>query len=1109
MDYIKTENLKNYLEQAYKKLKNNTYFDKTMAVLKAQIALFEENTVDKIIDELSLALRSEEWDNYAENILNSIDILMMPKSVKQDTNENFISNYCSSEAVEIDKIQFFINMDVRGHILGVLWLLFVGKYLDNTEAMYRHSYGNRLSQKLFGNKGETSYYPCLFETYFSQYEKWRDTGLDVAKKYVNSGSDVILLTMDLTRFYYTVSYSEEEFEQIRNNVFSNKDDLDDVIIRLHKFVYDVIEKYSNKWHELACLNNGQDKKNLLPIGFLPAHILANYRLNEFDRQINDRWNPLYYGRYVDDIIIVDKIDQHSVLYKEIFENKQGTSVEKVLKLYMANCNAAKCKKCVAEGSRGLLITEKDNPKNYYINPAVLSSNFNNLGDNDDENDVDRNDTNNGYEINNGIKISVQGKKVKLFAFKKGSPDSLLQCFKQEIKRSSSEFRCWPDSEDARAYDDISRLYNLQYNGSINKLNSIDSVSVDKFELSKFLGKQMIFASLVKDKPNTWVNSWIKCLTPDVIASCYSSWERIFEILLLTKSYDELKQISLTILKVIENIKLVDNNTSDLVSIHNNQINEVKSSMLAFFIASLSRVLAISWKDDAKNVIAYVEKYIEKLHLDKGGYIELDLDKLRKKYCMTRMINKYLLPFSLNMFSINDEFMNGIKIDLFDFYEVFKFIKQKGLKDADCYDNGYKFLPVVLTPQEINYTLRTIALLYNHDVDEKIVFENLTQIYIKTNYGYSDIKNNITQSIGLYKLKKGSQESASEENELKKDSQKIVSKENELKRKYGYFICVGNKQKPDAAKIRVAIANAKVYEKDFINFLSQKPNRTFHRYSEIQKILRVAIEEKADMVVLPECYIPYEWIYRLVNWSANNQIAIITGIEHFATFGKTSKDISSHDNCVVHNMTATILPYKLDDYKYSHLVFQHKKFPSPFELKTLNNYGYSFYEPEFSDEDKKRIWQNSTFLFWWHNIWFPVYNCFEMASIKLRQQHSDYLDMVVAVECNKDIPYYSDIIGSLARDLHCCCIQVNSSNYGDSRIIEPTKRASMNIIQTKGGDNFTALVSAVDIEALRSFQLQKYYQYGKKFKPTPPGFNHYIVGLKVNNQLFDKCLKRLN
>lgn len=1094
------ENLKIYVEQAYKKLKNNTYFDKTMAVLKAQIALFEENTVDKILEELSVALTSEEWDNYAENILNSIDILMMPKSVKQEVNENFISNYCSSEAIEIDKIQFFINMDVRGHILGVLWLLFVGKYLDNTDTMYRHSYGNRLSQKLFDDKGETNYYPCLFETYFSQYEKWRDTGLDIAQKYVNGGSDVIVLTMDLTRFYYTVSYSEEEFEQIRNNIFTDKEHLDDIIIRIHKFVYDVIEKYSSKWHEVAYLNNGQDKKNLLPIGFLPAHVLANYRLNEFDRQINDRWNPLYYGRYVDDIIIVDKIDKHSVLYKEIFENKQCTPVEKVLELYMSNCNAAKCRKCVATDSRGLLITENSNPQIYYINPAVLSSHFNDLGNDYDEKDVDRNDRNNVYEANNGIKITVQGKKVKLFAFKKGSPDSLLQCFRQEIERASSEFRCWPDGEDFSIYNDISRLHNLQYNGSINKLNSINGVSVDKFELSKFLGKQMIFASLVKDKPNTCVDSWIKCLTPDVIVSCYNIWERVFEILLLKKSYDELEQISLTILNVIKNIKLSNNNDSDLIGIGSNPINKVKSSMLAFFVANLSRVLALSWKNAIQNVIESIKKHVQELGLGKGEYIELDFNRLRKNYCMTRMINKYLLPISLNMFSIDKEFMNNIEINLFDFYEILKFMKQKIKKDYNCITyNDYKFLPVVLTPQEINYTLRTINLLYPDDVDEKVVFEKIKAIYSSNNYGYINCENNIEKSIGLY--------------ELKKDSQEPISKEDELKRKYEYFICVGDKKRPEKAKINVAIANAKVYEKDFINLLCQKPNRTFQRYSEIQKILRVAIDEKADMVVLPECYIPYEWIYRLVNWSANNQIAVITGIEHFAIYGDDSIDILPHNNCVVYNMTATILPYKVDDYKYSHLVFQHKKFPSPFEAKTLHNYGYRFYEPKFENNTEggklKRIWQNTTFLFWWHNIWFPVYNCFEMASISLRQQHSDYLDMVVAVECNKDIPYYSDIIGSLARDLHCCCIQVNSSNYGDSRIVEPTKRASMNIVQTKGGDNFTALISVVDIEALRSFQLQKYYQNGKEFKPTPPGFNHYIVGLKVNNQLFDKCLKRLN
>jgi len=46
---------------------------------------------------------------------------------------------------------------------------------------------------------------------------------------------------------------------------------------------------------------------MLPIGFLPSNILANWYLQKFDKAIINEWNPIYYGRYVDDIIIVDKI----------------------------------------------------------------------------------------------------------------------------------------------------------------------------------------------------------------------------------------------------------------------------------------------------------------------------------------------------------------------------------------------------------------------------------------------------------------------------------------------------------------------------------------------------------------------------------------------------------------------------------------------------------------------------------------------------------------------------------------------------------------------------------------------------------------------------------
>src|SRR5690625_7830878 len=43
---------------------------------------------------------------------------------------------------------------------------------------------------------------------------------------------------------------------------------------------------------------------LLPIGLISSYTLANYYLRTCDKDVRKRVNPLYYGRYVDDIVIV-------------------------------------------------------------------------------------------------------------------------------------------------------------------------------------------------------------------------------------------------------------------------------------------------------------------------------------------------------------------------------------------------------------------------------------------------------------------------------------------------------------------------------------------------------------------------------------------------------------------------------------------------------------------------------------------------------------------------------------------------------------------------------------------------------------------------------------
>ncbi|WP_259373127.1 reverse transcriptase domain-containing protein, partial [Roseateles chitinivorans] len=50
--------------------------------------------------------------------------------------------------------------------------------------------------------------------------------------------------------------------------------------------------------------NLKKTESILPIGLLSSGLLGNLVLKEFDKKIKEEINPSYYGRYVDDILLV-------------------------------------------------------------------------------------------------------------------------------------------------------------------------------------------------------------------------------------------------------------------------------------------------------------------------------------------------------------------------------------------------------------------------------------------------------------------------------------------------------------------------------------------------------------------------------------------------------------------------------------------------------------------------------------------------------------------------------------------------------------------------------------------------------------------------------------
>ena len=979
-------------KKAYKKLKSNVYFDKTALILRNKIVEFEsdfdiDSSLKKLHKDFVDPVRREKLFN---EILSSISFSSFPKKLKTENNkenDDVIINNFSPHIVKVDKEQYHIDMDVRGHILGVLWVMLIGYRIDKN--LYMHSYGNRVKENLYNEfSGDITYSPYLFKPYFRQYENWRDNAMDKAQNLINSGQDAIIITMDFSRFYYSVDISKTFIESIYDEVKEDNDDGQYSV--LNDFIYSVIERYSK------CFPNNPEVngRKILPIGFLPSNIIANRALSNFDKAIIDLWNPIYYGRYVDDIIIVDKIESKSSTGEQLYDNKIGKG--ELLDYYFVQCPYC--------NSKDIALFKKEiNNKNKDTIHYVLNSRYN-------------------PSNNDKSKITLNTGKVSIFFFKSGENDSLIKCFRENIARNKSEFRHLPEDEAVFQQDDYSEIYELKIKESLNKLNGVTGIEIDKYNLSKLLGKYLRIGGLVKDNNEKgFVKNINKIFDARTLIENYSTWEKVIHILYINGFYEKLVEFIEAILTAIGNIQ---------------GKRKIKESLREHLKASLCKALALSW---GKKEIELITEITE---LKKIGYSGEDIKSLRKGYYKTRMIDKSLMPILPEV--LNDDITNdkNNSVHLTDFYEVIKYCKEEISPE-------YKYYPYIITAYDLAMMTSAIEMCFDSKPFTNVqgIYEKQKIQYIKMNYDVS--KSRQMEFVNIHHMDNccGSETDS-------------------------YLVAIEGRKKP---KVKIGVANVKIDEDCLDLLLKRKPNRSYDRYLGVSKVINAAIDEKVDILVMPECFVPFEWIPTIARTCERNNLAIVTGIEHIVCNNK------------VYNLTAVILPYE-DEYSQNAMVSLHlKTHYAPAETEMIKGYSLTPVEG------------NSYTLYKWHDNYFPVYCCYELSSICDRAIFQSYADFVIAIEWNKDTIYYSNIIESLSRDLHCFCIQVNSSDYGDSRITKPSSSVKRDVIKVKGGSNNTILVGEIDVNRLRAFQIMQYnlQQYDTEFKPTPAGFNSDIALRKYN------------
>lgn len=1056
---MEKELIKDLLRKSYKKLKSSIFFDKTQLILRDKIVKneapsdiidFDSNDlsnlgIEKSIEQIAEWIAEDKWGELYKCITDSINVSSFPKNLQELETDNMLVTNVQDSKIEVRDAQYFIDMSVEGYLLGVAWLLIIGYHFD--QDLYEHSYGNRLRPNLLNEKQKPTFSPYLFSPYFQQYESWRDSALEYAKKSLQKNQNVVLFTMDLKRFFYQVNINEKHLLELVD-YFCEKgpicNEYKDLIHPLSVFVWKVIEKYSNvlrqEDYQLV------EDRMVLPIGFLPSNVLANYCLKKFDDTLINGWNPLYYGRYVDDIIIVDKVEKNSILTKKA--NDGNLTSNDVIDYYLLHCDA--WRRTFDRNNSLLQRSDK------YTNRAMQEENIN-----DDAKAPVYYSIHPDFIEFEGSEIIVQNKKVKIFYFDSSQSDVLLSNFQKVLRENKSEFRFLPEDQSVFQKDDYSEIYVLKEQEGPNKLRGVENISIDKFQLSKFLGKYMRVSGLIADHKESCFDKDIELIfTPRVIIENYSTWEKIIEILIINERLDTAKAF---ILKVVDAIFRLE--YSDSASNGEN----MRRSLLYVLIASIHKVHSLIWGHDVEEYLQTIydeicSKYIENNELH-NRYIHLlscfdyrNITSMRKKYCETRMTDKYAMPMAVDGFLHKDKCIlsdnDNINLATLNADNL-------AIYDYDCLQTKkyqYYYYPYLVTMNDLTiyYELRNLYKGNLHTNNEDIVKELKTK-YFELNYIETSRKKSVNVPI---------------------ESQPVL--------KSHLAIRVGTDRKQ---KIKFAVANTMLYDADFEAVLRDAPNRRYKRYCELVKMINEAIQNKVDVLVMPEGYVPFEWLPILSRTCAKNQMAIVTGIEHLKLKNYNGKN-------VVYNLTAVILPYVEDDYRFSYIHFHPKTHFAPHEKTAIESYGCNAFEGDGYQ------------LFCWNDLWFPVYCCYELTSIQDRALFQSYADAVVAVEWNKDTNYYSNIVESLSRDLHCYCIQVNTSKYGDSRIIQPTKTEQKDILNVKGGITSTILIDNIDIEALRDFQLKGnllQMQQGKgiPFKPTPPDFNRDVVQAKIDGTLWKK------
>lgn len=433
------------VQVAYKKLKQMVHFEKYPLSLRRRLAKFEcGEDFQERLKRVQRVIDSKEPHETEEFVswISEVRFEVIPKSIDTDKHDDshgsFVSNYTSAPFHQISKVNYFFDGPVELHLISVLWLMFEGPYYDSM--LSDHCMGSRLHEYVGDERDHSGY---LFKKYHELYSKWRDSGIQKARDLLEKeGQSVCLIGLDVQEYYYRIQLDWNHLrEQIKRWEPSNPFMailMGDHLIggKLFRCIEEICKAYRESIGPLLAITHPTlpDSATCLPIGLSASPVIANWYLKVFDNAVLENVRPAYYGRYVDDILLVIPIHEPP---------SEDDPIRSLMERFLERTGVIAFDSTQSEEDR--------------------------------------------FELCSRPGLFLQKQKCVIQFFDAEHSTAGLDKFQKQLEDNASDFALLPVEEDESPVAQVA--YDILYDGSVNKFRSVKGIAENRWALSAHLAKQ--------------------------------------------------------------------------------------------------------------------------------------------------------------------------------------------------------------------------------------------------------------------------------------------------------------------------------------------------------------------------------------------------------------------------------------------------------------------------------------------------------------------------------------------------------------------------------------------------------------------------------------------